>query len=137
MKRRKVRLLALLILLLESAVGAYVFDRLANVCADVRGRLEFVDIEQHGTPKPVLSSNVRIIEHSNDTTVYINSKIRCYTQITTSGDYSGKNMAIYRSVKNLESPLNLIRDIYKQMSEMAICVLLVFLSILGFKKCAR
>jgi hypothetical protein len=134
---RKAIFLALIFLLADTLASAYVFDRLANICANYRHRLEFIYDNQPKPSQPSSVCSVRIEEGANGTkSVYAEISENIGVHAYPSGEYLDYSAYIAHILRwqILENTYNFIRDVHKEIFETATCILCFFSLILGKSK---
>ncbi len=133
-------MVALILLFLENVAGMYVFDMLANACANYRHELEEIVRTEQAKPKPqkpASGSNVKVVEGPNSTKeVYIEVGVSFGFETNLSGEYfdysAYKQHIIFWT--NIENSFTMARDIHRMMTETMICIFCVIFLGIGLEK---
>lgn len=141
-KRRKAIMLILILTIVESVSCSYVFDSLANYCANYKHKLELTHHEeienQKCEPEKSPTSNMRIEEGPNGTkNVFVECSatltFHINTQVTAEVfDYSEyiRHIIFWETLKNAFETL---RNIHRVIAETTICIF-CFLTLLQGRK---
>jgi hypothetical protein len=131
LRYRQAIFLALIFAMADSLVNGFVFNSLANMCADYRHQLQDVS-NQTNPPASNLEStqpNDVTIEGSNGTKLmFVYSSINLHFQIDVSGEYFDYSAYVEHVIRwtMFEKTFDFIRDVNIDIFETTFCILLIF-----------